>query len=55
MATINASQEAHLKIMKQRRKMEEKEGKVISISEALDVLLEATVKEYLTVKKEGGE
>jgi hypothetical protein len=44
MATVNASQQAHLKIMKQRRKMEE-EGKVISISEALDVLLEISEKE----------
>ena len=39
MATINASQEAHLKIMRQRRKMEEESGKVISIAGALDVLL----------------
>jgi hypothetical protein len=42
MATINTSEKAHLKIMKQRRKMEEEEGKVISISEALDVLLEVS-------------
>jgi hypothetical protein len=42
MATINASEEAHLKIMKQRRKMEEEADKVVSISEALDVLLEVS-------------
>ena len=40
MATINASFEAHTKIMRQRRKMEEESGKVISIANALDVLLE---------------
>jgi hypothetical protein len=39
MATMNASEEAHIRVMRQRRKMEEKEGKVVSISEALDVLL----------------
>jgi len=39
MATINASLEAHVKVMKQRRKMEEKSGRVISIADALDALL----------------
>jgi hypothetical protein len=40
MVAVNASSEAHLKIMGQRRKMEEEEGKVVSISDALDVLLD---------------
>jgi hypothetical protein len=39
MATMNTSQEAHIQVMRQRRKMEEEEGKVVAISDALDVLL----------------
>ena len=39
MTTINASDEAYIRILKRRRKMEEKSGKIVSVSEALDVLL----------------
>jgi hypothetical protein len=40
MVTINASLEAHRKILHQRHKMEEEGGKVVSTADALDVLLE---------------
>jgi len=40
MTTITASDEAYVKILKQRHRMEEGAGKVVSISEALDALLE---------------
>ena len=39
MTAINTSEEAHRTIMKQKHKMEEESGKVVSMSEALDVLL----------------
>jgi hypothetical protein len=39
MVTINASLEAHGKILFQRHKMEEEGGKVVSTADALDVLL----------------
>jgi hypothetical protein len=46
MTTINASQEAHLLIMRQRHKMEEEAaGKIVSISDALDVLLDISNKQ----------
>jgi hypothetical protein len=39
MVTINASWEAHRRIISQRHKMEEEGSKVISTADALDVLL----------------
>jgi hypothetical protein len=39
MVTINASLEAHRKILHQRHKMEEEGGKVVPTADALDVLL----------------
>ncbi len=40
MVTINASLEAHRKILHQRHKMEKEGDKVVSTADALDVLLE---------------
>jgi hypothetical protein len=39
MVTINASLEAHRRIISQRHKMEEEGGKVVPTADALDVLL----------------
>lgn len=54
MTTINASEEGYKKVLKKKREMEEKSGRVVSIAKALDALLgdlEETKKEK-EVKKE---
>lgn len=40
MTTINVSEGAYLRILRQKQKLEEKRKKLVPISEAVDVLLE---------------